>query len=438
MPYYPSDVTLSDDVAAILNTIRANSSLDYQNRVPVATQLNLQAVGNPITNMTALGNEFLTNLVNRIARVEITSKSYQNPWRRFKGGVLEYGESVEEVFVNAARAQTYDPIKSESTLYKREIPDVMAAFHRLNTQDFYKVTVSNEQLRQAFLSQRGILDLINYIVDSLYTGAEWDEYTIMTNLINDAISDGAMYPVNVSALTTATASDFVTTLKGYSGKLEFMNTKYNPSGATTHTRKNKQILIMTPETEATIDVNVLASAFNMNKAEFMGQRVLIDSFADSSIVGVLVDENFFKVYDSFIGFTENYNGEGLYWNYFYHVWKIYSRSPFANGIVFTTGTNTITSVTITGAPTSVTANGNYNLSATVNGTVGETGIIPQGVTWEITSGGSPYSYITNAGVFHAGGDWTSATTATVTATSTADNTKKATVTIPDEGTEMGG
>lgn len=116
------------------------------------------------------------------------------------------------------------------------------------------------------------------------------------------------------------------------------------------------------------------------------------------------------------------------------MWKIYSRSPFANGIVFTTETNTITSVAITGAPTSVSANGNYNLSATVSGT----GIIPQGVTWEITSGGTPYSYITNAGVFHAGGDWTSATTATVTATSTADNTKKATVTIPDAGTEMGG
>ena len=113
----------------------------------------------------ATQNEFLSALVNRIGRVIITSKSYTNPLRVFKKGILEYGETIEEIFVNIAKAKQFDPSVAEEEVFKREIPDVNAVFHKMNLQNFYKVTVSNEQLRQAFLSSQGINDLIGYIVD---------------------------------------------------------------------------------------------------------------------------------------------------------------------------------------------------------------------------------------------------------------------------------
>ena len=153
----------ADDVIKILNAIRNNASLDYQNRVPVATRDNLTDIGNKVVNYTATMNEFINALVNRIARVIITSKMYKNPLREFKKGLLEYGETVEEVFVNIAKAHEFDPETAESEVFKREMPDVLAAFHKLNYQNFYKVTISVEQLRQAFLSYQGISDLISRI-----------------------------------------------------------------------------------------------------------------------------------------------------------------------------------------------------------------------------------------------------------------------------------
>lgn len=214
------------------------------------------------------------------------------------------------------------PSVAEEEVFKREIPDVNAVFHKMNLQNFYKVTVSNEQLRQAFLSSQGINDLIGYIVDSLYTGAEFDEYITMKQLIVDAANNGEMYAVNIPAVSSDNTKTIVSTIKSVSNQLEFMSSTYNSMGVLTHTRKNRQVLIIDAALDAAIDVDVLAYAFNMDKAEFMGRRVLVDNFGElTGVVAALVDEDWFMVYDNFIGFTENYNGQGLYWNYFYHVWK---------------------------------------------------------------------------------------------------------------------
>ena len=55
-----------------------------------------------------------------------------------------------------------------------------------------------------------------------------------------------------------------------------------------------------------------------------------------NVKAVLIDSEWFQVYDNNNKFTEKYVASGLYWNYFYHTWKTVSHSPFANGVVFVT------------------------------------------------------------------------------------------------------
>lgn len=427
MPTIPKSTTLNANSVQILNTIRSSASSTYQERIPVATQENIREVGNAMMTYESTQNEFLTALVNRIARVLITSKSYENPLRMFKKGILEYGETVEEIFANIAKAHQFDPATAEKEVFKREIPDVNAVFHRMNLQNFYKVTISDEQLRQAFLSADGVTDLIGVIVDTLYTGSEFDEYLCMKQQIVDSVNSGKMYPITVEAPTAANAEAIVTTIKGISNKLEFMSGNYNYMGVMTHTRKADQILLVNAEFDAVIDVNVLASAFNMDKAEFMGHKVLVDDFGTlTDVVAVLVDRNWFMVWDNLIRFTENYNGEGLYWNYFYHVWKTFSSSPFANAIVFTTAATTVTGVTVSPATHTMGANSQQTFTATVNGT----GHYPTDVTWSISGNSDDTTAITANGILMTGAN-EAGPTITVTATANYDNSTKgnATVTI---------
>lgn len=377
MPTIPANVTLNTNVAAMLNAIRAHASLTYQERVPVATQDTIKETGEAIMAFQSTANDFLDALINRIAMVLITSKSYQNPLREFKRGILGYGESIEELFVSLIKAQEFDPAVAEKEVYKRNIPDVPAAFHKLNLRNFYKVTISEDQLSTAFLSADGVLDLIGRIVDTLYTSAELDEFLTMKQLIANDANAGKFYPIGVGEITADNAKAIVTKIKQVSNQLEFMSGRYNYVGVPTHSKKDEQVLLIDAQLDALIDVEVLASAFNMSKAEFMGRRVLIDEFTGlSGVYAALIDKTYFMVFDKLVKTTEQYNSQGLYWNYFYHVWKIMSTSPFANAVLFTKDTPSVTLNAITGDGTA-----NVGDTKTYGCTATSTAYADKSVTW---------------------------------------------------------
>lgn len=451
----PTVKTLTNSSVDILNVIRENASQNYRDYVPKATPDadSVRQIGAIIMDFPALQNEFLNSLVNRIGRVLITSKMYDNPWTFFKKGMLEFGETVEEIFVNIAKPFQFDPAVAESTIFKREIPDVRAAFHIMNYQKFYKTTIQNDQLRQAFLSWQGITDLIAKIVDAMYTGANYDEFITMKYMLARHILDGHMYPTVIPEVTEPNMKKIVSTIKGVSNNYTFLSNKYNLAGVYTHTEKTDQYMLINANFDAIMDVEVLASAFNMDKTEFSGRRVLVDSFGSldverlkelfkddttfkapteaelqalDAIPAILVDRDWFMIFDNFYNFTEQYNAEGLYWNYWYHVWKTFSISPFANNALFIPGTPAVTSVTVSPATATVAA----GQSAQFTATVVTSDFAPKSVVWSVDD--STKATVDQSGKVTIMAD-AEAGTVTVTATSTFDSTKKgtATITVPN-------
>lgn len=451
MAIVPKIKTLTNSSVDILNAIRNNATQNYREYIPKATADadSIRQIGAIIMDYPALQNEFLSALVNRIGRVLITSKMYDNPWSFFKKGLLEYGESVEEIFVNIAKPFQFDPAVAENNVFKREIPDVKAAFHIMNYQKYYKATISNDQLRQAFLSWQGISDLIAKIVDAMYTGANYDEFQTMKYMLARHILDGHMYPVEIPAVETANMKSIVSAIKGISNKYTFLSTDYNLAGVATFTNKSEQYMLINSNFDATMDVEVLASAFNMDKAEFSGRRVLVDSFGsldtarlgelfagDSTyeeisedelkaldlIPAILVDRDWFMIFDNFYNFTEQYNGEGLYWNYWYHVWKTFSVSPFANNALFIPGKPEVNTITVTPSNSTVSAGQSVQLVANVE----TSNFAPKSVTWSVNS---DKAIVDNSGKVTVLSGTPASTAITVTATSTYNPTKKGTTTV---------
>lgn len=449
MAVKPAIKTLTNSSVDILNVIRENATQNYKEYVPKATPdaNSIRQIGAVIMDYPALQNEFLNALVNRIGRVLITSKMYGNPWAMFKKGMLEFGETVEEIFVNMSKPFQFDQAVAESNLFKREIPDVRAAFHIMNYQKYYKSTVSNDQLRQAFLSWQGITDLIAKIVDAMYTGANYDEFITMKYMLARHILDGHMYPVQIPTVETANMKQIVSKIKGISNQYEFQSNKYNLAGVYTHTLKRDQYMLINSMFDAEMDVEVLASAFNMSKAEFMGQRVLVDSFGSldkerlaelfaddttfkmptddeltalDAIPAILVGRDWFMIFDNFYNFTEQYNGEGLYWNYWYHVWKTFSVSPFANNALFVPGVPSVTSVTVSPA----TVEAAVGQSVQFNATVVTSNFAPKSVDWTTNSANA---IVDSSGKVTLETDATGSIT--VTATSTFDSSQKGMATI---------
>lgn len=360
MPRRVVNSTLNASTIDILNVIRQNASLEYQSLVPEVTQaVDIPKVGEVLFGYPAMANQFINALVNRIALVRVQSATFNNPYVRLKKGYLEFGESVEEIFVNIARVFVFSEEKAESRELKRYLPDVRSAFHPVNWKVIYPVTIEEDMLRQAFLSIEGVQDLIARIVDTVYTAAEYDEYLLFKYLIIKGVNLNEITPVYVNG---SNDSDNAIAFRATSNQLTFMSNKWNESGVKNTTPKNRQIIFMSADYNAQFDVNVLASAFNMDKADFMGRLYLIDDFSTfdnerwatirsestgldeiteeelthmDGVVAVLGDEEWFQIYDDLSKFAEKYVAAGLRWNYFYHNWKTISHSPFANMVYFT-------------------------------------------------------------------------------------------------------
>lgn len=416
-------VTIDATNAQIVNAIRSEMVI-FGGRIPEATASNIRDVGEILRSNAQVANEFLNVLVNRIARVIITSRLFENPLNSFKKGSERYGDVIEEIFVNIANAHEYDPLIASREVYAREIPSIDAVYHKMNSQLFYKATIQEQSLEKAFTSENGLRTLIAGIVDQLYSGANYDEFLSMKELF--AANKPYFAYVKTDAPTVATAHNIVTNIKATSNLMTFMSDAYNRFGVKNFTPRDRQVLLIRADIDALIDVNVLASAFNMSKAEFMGRRVVVDDFGTGmdDVYAVLCDETFLIVVNNLDRFTEQYNAQGLYWNYFWHVWRTYAVSPFANAIAFTSGAITEgTAITISPSAPSLPKGANQQFSASVT-PLGA----PQSVryTAEGMNGGS---YITASGFLHVGEEQNGNITVTATATNKESLTKAATVTV---------
>lgn len=461
MPTRPRITTLTNSSVDILNAIRNSASQNYQDYVPYATPKaeSIRAIGAIIMDFPALQNEFLNALINRIGRTVINSKLYKNPWAVFKKGELNLGETIEEVFVDLAKPFQFDQAVAESELFKREIPDVRSAFHIMNYRTFYKTTISQEQLRQAFLSWDGITSLIAKITESLYSSAAYDEFQVMKYLLALHIYRGQLAPTTIPAVTGTrdNIDTIVSVIKGVSNNFEFMKRKYNLAGVANSSSKERQYLIVSSAFDSLMSVKTLAAAFNMNEASFAGHKILTDSFGEidvdrldilfandndyhhftseelaalDAIPAVLIDSDYFMIVDNLTNFSENFNGQGLYWNYFLHNWKTFSISPFANATMLIPATPAVSSVAV--SPTAVTVAAGSSVQITP--TVTTTNYAPQTVVWSLASStaGAALSDTTitvdERGIVKVGAS-TVTETFYVFATSTFDSTKKAYVTV---------
>lgn len=451
MPTKPTVKTLSASAPQIINAIRNDASINYKNYVPYATPdaESIRAIGAIIMDNTALKNEFLNALINRVGRVVVTSKLYSNPWAVFKKGKLEFGEMIEEIFVNLAKPFQYNPETAETNVWKREIPDVRAAFHVLNYKKFYKDTIENDNLRTAFLSWDGITDLIARIVDSMYTGAAYDEFQTMKYMLARHILDGMIKVVEIPAVSKENASDIMVDVMKTSNKFTYMSGDWNLAGVKTHTAKEDQYVILSSDFEPVMNVEVLAMSFNMDKATLAGHLIQVDSFGAldterlgelfagdpnyqeigssdlallDSVPAVMVDRDWFAVWDNFENFTELYNGEGLYWQYWYHTWKTFSVSPFSQAAVFTPVKPAVTGVTVSPKAVTIAAGQSAQLTASVQ----TTGFAPQTVTWESNSDSAT---VTADGVVTIKTGTAASTQITITAKSVFDPSKTDTCTV---------
>lgn len=333
----------------MLNAVRQTMSVDYRDRVPVATRNNIDDIAKTLTDPYSpmARNELVPALVNLIASQSISTEAFRNPLRVLNSNAMPFGNGEQEVYVNFARGYAHNAnisIEDATAIYDSYI---MALYHVINFNNDYPVTIWFEDMRGAFLDDYGLRNLVQAKVESVVSACNWDEFTTAKELIASAKRAGQIYPVHVEKVTDQkSANALAKQIQSYIDKIQFPNPLYNFAGATSAAKEDTILLFVDPDTKAAMNVDSYASAYNLDRMIPKAQQVLIDNFnKDEDIVAVLVDKRFFKIREQYRMMVQDNVNRGLRWNSTYTVKEMFSYSLFYPIIVFTTDQVLISSIT---------------------------------------------------------------------------------------------
>jgi hypothetical protein len=339
--------------ADILNAIRKVGSTDYQRRIPAATKANIQDTLQALLTNRPSWNEFSDALLNRVGLEIYRGKSWSNKLGKFKRGMLNHGDTIEEIAVGLAEGYVYDADRDylEKAIFGQERPEVQAAYHKINRQVTYKLTVNASMLRRAFDDEFGLSTFISSLMDSVYNADEVDEFAAMTSLFHEYFANGGFHKVNVpdigaSVSTEADAKVFLRKARALADTLTFMSRDYNAAGMPVFADRDELELFITPEANAAIDVGALAAAFNVDYAA-MPFRITVIPAKDFRIPGVqaiLTTRDFFIVADTYFEIMEQVNAAGRYTNHFLHHDQVLSTSLFVPAVLFWTGAEDVITI----------------------------------------------------------------------------------------------
>lgn len=298
-------------------------------------------------------NAFFSQLTNMVISQRVKSLEFENPLAQYKNGELALGIGEAEIYINPQTGkdfytfpeETYNDANTNNGLLLDKLPDVQEVFYRINYGKQYKVTYSELQLRQVMTSWENFASFIDGISRNLNASANIDEYNAMRQLFVDGFNNGFIPQTEISAPTdAATANALLVKAREYFLSFPFPSTQYNgwslvhPSApVTTWSEKDKISIMLSARAAAVVDVEALAMAFNIEKAEFLGKVQIVDKIdTEGKIFAVLFDDTLINVKPQIDLATQFYNPETLKQNFNLTRTGIMSLSPFSNSIAFTT------------------------------------------------------------------------------------------------------
>ena len=350
-----------------LNKLREISSDIYFKYVPVIDDTtDISAFAQPILDYPVVYNEFCNVLVNKLVFSQYLTKTFNNPLRVLEGDRIPLGYQGENVYTNPASARSFN-VSDFAGLLQRYEADTKVEYWTVNTDIQYCVTVSRQQLKKAMTSWANLEDYITQLSNSLYNGAYIDFYRYAKNIISGAYKENRGVIETISAVSSAdTAKAFVEKARELFLNFQLPSTQFNAwaknGGAgkpvTTWCNPEDIVMIVRNDIRAKLDVEVLASAFNIDKTTLLGNIITVDNFDSyddegnkvfdgSAIVGLLADKAWFKIKTQDFFMESFYNPNNRTMQYYLNVQRGYNMSLFANGVIFATAEPTVPATEVT-------------------------------------------------------------------------------------------
>lgn len=340
----------------------------------------------------SLANNFVANLMNRIALAIHTHRSYTGKYLDIFRGTLDYGNTIQMImdgfYDTQAAVFTNLPADGESVdQYVINRPTTHVRYYTDTNAYSIPVTITRDQLRKAWASPSEMDIFIRNTIGAVLNSNEYHREIGRINAVNAQIStalnansrnviDFSVILARMGAIDTpATGSDaeaqfnkillnspdivryMVSTIRHYSRAIESPSCLYNTEGVTTFTPPSGKRLYLLDRFAKAADALIYQNAFNPDYNSLddyvtvnYWQTATKDMFvsydtnqisgyaAGANVIAMLFDE--YAVAEYLRSQTMDvtpYNSRGKYWNYWLNVETELINNPFANTVVFTFG-----------------------------------------------------------------------------------------------------
>lgn len=402
--------------------------------LPEVTEESGAAFGRALLDYPQVIND-VTGAINKIAMQVIKMDNAVNPLAKFEKGEVMPGYAVEHDFVDYLEGRDFDWCQDyiSDLLAGIEDPSIVPLYYKTNYQKQYGTTIKTENMARSFYDWSGLSTIIDSITGRLEDSATDGAFETELSLFEIAYTGGYMIPVKVNAfdMTNYTEDSLkrnAAIFRATFAKFQVQSRDFNYLGVKTRTTPDSVNLLTTSDYIGANDVNVLASSFNMEKADFMGKVTALPNLGGigSECVAIMFDDDFLQIYWNFRRMEQPfYNPANMRWNYFYNLQGIFAYCLFANCVAFVSSLKTIDSVAITASQSAKKcAYTQIDYKVTTSGT----GAWSNRCVWAISGQKSAKTKISPWGRLYVAPDET-ATSISVTATSIQDSTKSNTQTV---------
>ena len=296
---------------------------------------------------SAKANEFISTLINKIVYTKVARMSFSNPFGKFEGFPVEFGDTIENIFVELPKGYKFD--KDATDPFTKKTPAAKVWYATINYEMQYCVTIQDDLLRRAVKSRYGLMNLVENILAQLGTAKELDEYQAQIRVLNNAdlYAGEAFETLDVSEEATDAAKykkigfDIVSKVNDFC----LPSDENNAGGVMEVSSRDDVLLIIKQSLLDHINWDYLAGVYNLSKTELVkhiitvrGFQVVQDPVAPSTeptVVGedidyIVMDTRCFDNHTCLQDGSAIYNPKGRYTNHYTNLWKIMSFKKFHN------------------------------------------------------------------------------------------------------------
>ena len=295
-------------------------------------------------SFSATANQFLTALVNKIVYQKVETMDFDNPFKKFDGYPVNYGDTIENVFVDKAMGDKFN--KDATDPFAKVGPTVKSLYATINYEMQYPVTIEDSLLRRAALNEYGFMNLVNAILKALVTGRSVDEYLATVIMLNNKdiyangfeeidVSDETEYPTKAAQMKAITEK-IVEVFTDF----QLPSIDNNKLGVMQSTSAEHCYLIIKQSLLNSINLDYLTGLYNLSKVELMSHIIPVRSFmavvntlsgstltpsaTGDDIDFIILDDRGFDCHVALQDGGMIYNPRGKYTNHFANLWKIIS------------------------------------------------------------------------------------------------------------------